>query len=410
MNVGIDQLSFYTSSYVLDLSELALANGYSKDHYWQQLKQQKMAVLPPSEDWLTMAANALARMLGDNNNVTPINWEQQREIWRQQLHQVGLLLFATESSQEMSKASASYLHHWFAFPDRCRIVELKQACYAGTVGLQLALDWLRQHPNQQAVLVASDVADYQPGSPAESSQGCGAVAMRLSRDPAMLTIEPASAYCSKHSWDFWHPNYLPYALVDGKQSCEIYLKLLEQCWQQFVNLLGHQWHEYHYFCYHSPVPKLVYLAHRRIAKLQGIKLDSTDLTNALQPTLHYTQQIGNCYTASLYLNLLSLWETAIDLKVGDKIALYSYGSGSIGELFSGQFNCIPSNHRTVLQPLLSNRIELTWSQYRHWSEQRYRRETSNWQLDDQIEWLGGRFRLQTIQQGKRRYSFETESL
>ena len=99
-----------------------------------------------------------------------------------------------------------------------------------------------------------------------------------------------------------------------------------------------------------------------------------------------------------------------DLKVGDKIALYSYGSGSIGELFSGQFNCIPSNHRTVLQPLLSNRIELTWSQYRHWSEQRYRRETSNWQLDDQIEWLGGRFRLQTIQQGKRRYSFETESL
>ena len=130
----------------------------------------------------------------------------------------------------------------------------------------------------------------------------------------------------------------------------------------------------------------------------------------MQPTLHYTQQIGNCYTASLYLNLLSLWETAIDLKVGDKIALYSYGSGSIGELFSGQFNCIPSNHRTVLQPLLSNRIELTWSQYRHWSEQRYRRETSNWQLDDQIEWLGGRFRLQTIQQGKRRYSFETESL
>ena len=50
----------------------------------------------------------------------------------------------------------------------------------------------------------------------------------------------------------------------------------------------------------------------------------------------YSQKVGNIYTGSLFLGLLSLLENTDSLKAGDKIALYSYGSGAVAEFFSGQ--------------------------------------------------------------------------
>ena len=42
------------------------------------------------------------------------------------------------------------------------------------------------------------------------------------------------------------------------------------------------------------------------------------------------------YTGSLYLGLLSLLENSNALQAGDKIGLFSYGSGAVSEIFSGQ--------------------------------------------------------------------------
>ena len=39
------------------------------------------------------------------------------------------------------------------------------------------------------------------------------------------------------------------------------------------------------------------------------------------------RRLGNIYTGSLFLGLLFSWKIQIALKTGDKIALYSYGSG-----------------------------------------------------------------------------------
>ena len=48
----------------------------------------------------------------------------------------------------------------------------------------------------------------------------------------------------------------------------------------------------------------------------------------------YSQRIGNIYTGSLFLGLLSLLENHPQLKAGDRIALFSYGSGAVCEIFS----------------------------------------------------------------------------
>ena len=48
----------------------------------------------------------------------------------------------------------------------------------------------------------------------------------------------------------------------------------------------------------------------------------------------YGKRVGNIYTGSLYLSLLSLLENCDSLKAGDKIWMYSYGSGAVCEFFN----------------------------------------------------------------------------
>ena len=50
--------------------------------------------------------------------------------------------------------------------------------------------------------------------------------------------------------------------------------------------------------------------------------------------LFIAKKLGTFYTGSLFLGLLSLLENSDSLKAGDKIALYSYGSGAVSEFFS----------------------------------------------------------------------------
>ena len=56
--VGIDAIGFYSSQYYLDLKTLAQKRGVDADKYYVGLGQHKMAVCPPGEDIVTMAANA----------------------------------------------------------------------------------------------------------------------------------------------------------------------------------------------------------------------------------------------------------------------------------------------------------------------------------------------------------------
>ena len=67
----------------------------------------------------------------------------------------------------------------------------------------------------------------------------------------------------------------------------------------------------------------------------------------------YSQKVGNIrYTGSLFLGLLSLLENSDSLKAGDKLALYSYGSGAVSEFFSVE---LVEGYEQQLQ---KNRLEL----------------------------------------------------
>jgi hydroxymethylglutaryl-CoA synthase len=396
INVGIDAIDFYVPHYYLDLKDLAVARGIDPEKFCVDLGQQSMAIVPPGEDVVTLAANAAAKVL------------RQSKI---SVNDIAMLLFATESSFDCSKAAGMYLHRLLHLPQECRVVELKQACYGATAGLQLALPFLRQNPNKKVLLVASDIARYDLNSAAESSQGAGAVAMVLAASPRLLAIEQESGVCAKEVMDFWRPNYCDVALVDGWLSCDAYLKMLLEAWSSYVELSQRTFDDHQRFCYHTPVPKLVERAHRRLAKKNGYTvLNDAEFELQVGESFVYNRVIGNTYTASLYLGIISLLDNAAEDLQGKRIGLYSYGSGSVAEYFSA---VVMLGYRACLQPSvgasgsvhqrqLELRQRLSYAEYEQFYNFKLPHDGSSFVVPQQYE--VGEFKLAKIEKHQRIYA------
>lgn len=357
LKVGIDAISLYTPNYSMDLRVLAEKRNLDSEKIYTDLGQQAMAILPPDEDVVTMALNAVDQLLQQNN----INKDD-----------IAMLLFATESGIDCSKAGGMYVHNILGLPNNCRVVELKQACYSGTAGLQLGLSYLYQNPQRKVIVIASDVARYQLNSNPETSQGCGAIAMLLTSNPKLLAIEPKYGVYTKEVMDFWRPLYSDVAFVDGKLSCDTYFKFLEESWLDYTLQSQRNFSNHDFFCYHTPVPKMVEIGHKRLARFtKSNKLfTSEQLEKQIQTGLIYNRQIGNIYTASLYLSVLSLLENienSADLH-NKRLGLYSYGSGSIGEYFSGivqnDYEKYLPNQQT--KSYIDKRYSVSYQEYEDW--------------------------------------------
>ena len=347
--VGIDAIGYYSPQYYLDLQTLADKRGLDVEKYYTGLGQYKMAVPPPDEDVVTMAANAAVRALRHTD-----------------LTEIETVLFATESGIDHSKSAGIYVHHLLGLPSRCRVVELKQACYGATAALNMALSMLQQRPEKKILLLASDIARYGLETSGESSQGGGAIAMTLAVNPKILAIDPVSGIYTEEVMDFWRPNYRDEALVDGKYSIDVYLRVLVETWRQFSEQSGKTLNDLARFCYHKPVPRLVEKAHKRLAKHHGFKNKSDhELLAQVENTLHYAKNTGNCYTASLYLGLVCLLDHELEDLTDRSIGFYSYGSGCVGEYFSGKIQPGYQNYLDTKwnQQLLSNRVALNYDEY-----------------------------------------------
>ena len=224
--VGIDKISFYVPEHYIALSTLADAQGIDPEKFTRGIGQNRIAMPSHDEDVVTLAAEAAAKVIEGED-----------------IDSIDTVLFATETGIDQSKAAGVYVHELLKLPRRCRVVELKHACYSGTAALQLACGHVTRKPNRKVLVIASDVSRYDLDSPAESTQGCGAVAMLVSADPKLLAIEPASGCYSEDIMDFWRPNYRKTPLVDGKYSTMKYLAALTGAWEDYQDNDGHAFNE-----------------------------------------------------------------------------------------------------------------------------------------------------------------------
>jgi len=346
--VGIDAISFYSPNYYLDLKSLAAARGTDPDGYYAGLGQEKMAVPPPDEDIVTMGANAASQILRDHAS-----------------GDVSALLLATESGIDQSKAAGIYIHNLLGLSDRCRIVELKQACYGATAALQMAIPSILQRPKQKILIVAADIARYGLGTTGEPTQGSGAVAMLISASPRLIDFDAGAGFHTEDVMDFWRPNYRSEALVNGKASIRIYIKSLLKSWEHYQEESGRQFDDFDRFCYHLPFSNMAEMAHRKLAAAASTGASPEHLRGQIADSLTYNRLIGNSYAASLYIGLTSLLDFSGSDLASKRLGFFSYGSGCMAEFFSG--TVLPGYERGLCrdfhQALLGNRIELTVDEY-----------------------------------------------
>lgn len=337
--VGIDQLAVYVPRYVLNLETLAKARGVPPEKISIGLGAHEMAVAPPWEDTVTLAANAGARLFAQG-------------LARPE--EIGLLLVATETAVDHAKPASIFVHDLLGLPANCRTFELKHACYGGTAGVMIATDWLRSPAarGRKALIIASDIARYDLHSSAEFTQGAGAAAVLLSAEPRLLELAPESGVFASNVYDFWRPLERREALVDGKFSLDCYLDALSGALSDFRGTQnGHGGdsllERFAALLYHTPFPKMAYKAHQRLAELdlasrvgdgdaRGRESERT-YQALVEPSLAMARRTGNSYTASLYLCLAWLASQRVSELVGKEIGLFSYGSGCCAEFFTGRF-------------------------------------------------------------------------
>ena len=319
MTIGIDKIGFATSQYVLKLQDLAEARGTDPNKYSKGLLLNEISIAPMTEDIVTLAASASNSILTDKEK-----------------EEIDMVIVATESGIDQSKAAAVFVHGLLGIQPFARSFEVKEACYGATAALHYAKLHVENSPKSKVLVIASDIAKYGVGTPGEPTQGAGSVAMLITQNPRIMAFNNDNVAQTRDIMDFWRPNYSSTPFVNGLYSTQQYLESLMTTWTEYKKRYNWTTNDFAAICFHLPYPKLALKGLKKIMA-ESLTQEKKDLLqNHFDQSILYSQKVGNIYTGSLFLGLLSLLENTDSLKAGDKIALYSYGSGAVAEFFSGE--------------------------------------------------------------------------
>lgn len=345
--VGIDKLAFFVPHYYVDMTDLAIARNVDPAKFHIGIGQDQMAVNPITQDIITFATSAADQILSPEDKKA-----------------VDMVIVATESSVDESKASAVVVHGLLGIQPFARSVEMKEACYAATAGLSLAHDFVALHPDRKVLVIATDIAKYGLKSGGEPTQGGGAVAMLISSQPAILALNADNVALTQDIYDFWRPTGQAYPSVDGKFSNSVYIDAFSQVWDEYCRRNDAHFADFAAIAFHTPYTKM-----GKKALLPKLETEPEAVQKHLMAQFEsgivYNRRVGNLYTGSLYLSLISLLENSEQLSAGDKIGLFSYGSGTVAEFFTATLVPGFEKHlrKTEHEALLDSRVKLSIEAY-----------------------------------------------
>ena len=317
MKIGIDKIGFAMPKYFLDIADLAKARNINANKYVKGLLQLEMSIAPITQDIVTLGATAASEFLTE---------EDKKNI--------DMIIIGTESGIDQSKSASIFIHNLLGLSPFTRAIEVKEACYGGTAAIAIAKNHVVSNPESSVLVITSDLAKYGIGATGESTQGAGSCAMLIKKDPSILILNDDNVYQTRDIMDFWRPNYSDFPHVDGHFSTKQYLDCLETTWNEYSKKFNKSLDDFEAICFHLPFPKIGLKGLNTIVPKQENENLKDKLNENFHTSIIYNQKVGNIYTGSLYLNLLSLLENSKSLSSGDNILMYSYGSGAVCEIFS----------------------------------------------------------------------------
>jgi hydroxymethylglutaryl-CoA synthase len=322
--VGIERISAYPCTLSLDMVALAEARGADPSHPKEELWVDERSVNPPWEDPVSMACNAALSVLDD---------ETRKDI--------ELLIVGTESSVDFGKPMSTYVQRLAGLGPNVRNFETKHACYGGTSAVMMAAHWVASGvaPGKKALVITSDQSRAHIGKPWEYVLGGTAAAMIISDQPKVVEFElEHNGYWTNEIHDTYRPT-AKHEVGHADTSLFGYLEAVEGAYDHFMEKAGQPNYDAYFkkHIYHVPFGGMTYRAHRAVVRRQAkLKRDAMreHFARKSRDSLIYNRRLGGTYTSATFIALMGLIDASEDLETGDRISMFSYGSGSCAEFYS----------------------------------------------------------------------------
>lgn len=334
--VGIEAINVFAGTTYLNVRNLAEHRKLDMVRFDNLLMKEKTVALP-YEDPITFAVNAAKPII---DALSPEDKDR-----------IEMVITCTESGFDFGKSMSTYCHQLLGLNRNCRLFELKNACYSGVAGLQMAVNFIlsKVSPGAKALVIATDISRFMieeggealtlDWSFAEPSGGAGAVAMLVSDLPYVFQIDVgANGYYGYEVMDACRPTADSEA-GDSDLSLLSYLDCYENAFLEYQKRVqdANYATSFNYLAMHTPFGGMVKGAHRNIMrKIVRAKPDEieTDFERRVIPGLTYCQRVGNIMGATTMLSLASTIANG-NFDTPGRIGCYSYGSGCCSEFFSG---------------------------------------------------------------------------
>jgi len=408
MTFGIEAASYHVPSLYLEIKDLAEKRGIEPA---KGLGLHKMGFPDVHEDAATLAAEALLKLIKDYN-INP------KDIAR--------IYLGTESALDAAKPTASYAMQMVEkvldeeFGERCfrncDVVDMTFACIGAVDALHNSLDFVRVNPDKKAIVIASDYAKYELASSGEYTQGGGAVAVLVSSKPDLIEIENNWGVATESVFDFFKPRrhfkkenltnapenfpekieiFTDEPVFDGQYSNQCYQDRIREAYHHYKEITGKNkpYENWKYLIFHLPYAFHGKRVFTEIYSLEnGLSYETPEEQKAVAKSDAYIQfindkieksqrassEIGNMYTASIFMALLSALQTSFNENeelTGKEIGFFGYGSGSKSKVFAGK---VSENWKNVVSKWnvfeeLKNRTPIDFETY----EKLHRKQLEN---------------------------------
>lgn len=366
VSVGIESMNVFGGITYLDIIELGKYRDIDTSTYEKLLIKEKTVPLP-CEDPVTNGVNA-AKPLVDT-------------ISQKDKDRIELLITCSESGIDFGKSMSTYIHYYLGLNRNCRLIEMKNACYSGTAGLQMAVNFILSQvsPGAKALVIITDTSRFMVEDGGknlnmdweffEPTSGAGAAAVLVSETPHIFQIDVgANGYYGYEVMDTCRPT------PDGEAGDADLglLSYLDCCEQSFLRykerVVDADYHNtFGYLACHTPFGGMVKTAHKTMMrKLYRAKTPEIeeDFKKRVEPGLKYCQRVGNIMGASIFMALASIIDNG-HFDIPKRIGCFSYGSGCCSEFYSGVVTKEGQEKllRFNIEQKLDNRYKLSMGEY-----------------------------------------------
>ncbi len=238
-NIGIDSIGFHVPKLYVDLEELAVKRNVDPNKYKNGLLVKEMRFPEVDEDIISMGLkaghNALLR-----GNINP--------------KEIDAVFVGTETMTYAVKSASNIFAELLGVSKNSMTQDIYNACAAGTLAILNAIALIEKDIISKALVISADISSYNMGSPSEPTQGSGAIAVVITRNPRIATFSKKFGKISGNVNDFFRSANEKNAQVFGKYSTESYLNFQLRAYDDLVNNIGDFFADFYTF--HAPFSKL----------------------------------------------------------------------------------------------------------------------------------------------------------